>query len=130
MNNKKITRVSLILLLAALFVATMACEQAGEIVPDAEATRRALPTAAPTQDIQEAEDAKFSEGQDVVFIGKGYLIPFYGKPGDTLVLSHAARNDPGVVLGVVLLEGVTWYEIDSVAGLGWITEDFLQAVEE
>ncbi|MBT3321887.1 MAG: hypothetical protein HN392_06340 [Anaerolineae bacterium] len=129
MNNKKISRISILLLLIVLFVATMACEQAGEIVPDAEATQRAIPTAAPTQDIQEAEDARFAENQDVVFVGQGYLIPFYGKPGDALVLSHAARGDAGVVLGVVLLEGETWYEVKSVAGTGWITEDFLEEVE-
>ncbi len=129
MNNKKLARTSILLLISILFIATMACKQAGEIVPDAEATQRAMPTVTPTQDIQEAEDAKFKEGENVVFIGKGYLIPFYAKPGDTLVLSHAARNDSGVVLGVALFEGETWYEIDSVAGTGWITEDFLEETE-
>ena len=129
MNNKKSAQISILLLLGALFITTMACEQAGEIVPDAEATQRAMPTITPTQDIQEAEDAKFKEGENVVFIGEGYLIPFYANPGDTLVLSHAARNDPGVVLGVVLFEGETWYEINSVAGIGWITEAFLEKTE-
>ena len=129
MNNKKLARTSILLLIGILFIATMACKQAGEIVPDAEATQRAMPTITPTQDIQEAEDAKFAEGEKVVFVGKGYLIPFYANPGDTLVLSHAARNDPGVVLGVVLFEGATWYKVDSVAGVGWITEEFLEKIE-
>ncbi len=127
--NKKTARISLFLVLVALFMATLACEQSGEIVPDAEATRRAIPTIAPTQDKQDTVDSKFKEGDEVLFVGKGYLIPFYGKAGDTLVISHAARNDKGVILSTTLFEDVFWYEVKSVAGTGWISEEFLQTPE-
>ena len=127
--NKKTARISLFLVLVALFVATLACEQSGEIVPDAEATRRAIPTVTPTQDMQDFVDAKFVEGDDVIFIGKGYLVPIFRNPGDTLVISHAARNDPGVILNVALVEDAIWYEVKSVAGTGWISEEFLQIPE-
>ena len=127
--NKKTARISLFLVLLALFVATLACEQSGEIVPDAEATRRAIPTVTPTQDMQDVVAAKFVEGDDVVFVGKGYLVPIFKKAGDTLVISHAARNDPGVILNVTLFEDEIWYEVKSVAGTGWISEEFLHAPE-
>ena len=42
--NKRIARISLFLILGALFAAVLACKQAGEIVPDAVATQRAMPT--------------------------------------------------------------------------------------
>jgi hypothetical protein len=127
--NKKLARFSLILVLLALLIAALACEQAGEIIPDAEATQRAIPSVTPTQDIQDVENADFEEGDTVAFIGKGYLIPFYANPGDTVVLSHAARGDEGTVSRAVLFEGEIWYEVESVAGTGWITAEFLEKVE-
>ena len=128
--NKKIARISLFLVLGVLFVVTLACKQSGEIVPDAVATQRAMPTVTPTQNLEEVVDAEFEKGDDVVFGGKGFLIPFYANPGDFKVLSHAARNDAGVVLDAVLFEGDIWYKVKSVAGEGWASEESLQAPEE
>ena len=127
--NKKTTRIALFLVLGALFIATLACEQSGEIVPDAEATQRAIPTATPVRVIGEASNAKFTKGAEVVFIGKGYLVPLYAHPGDTVVLSHAARNDAATIIDIVLYEEEIWYEVKSVAGDGWIFEEFLEAKE-
>ena len=127
--NKKMSRISLFLVLGVLFLTAMACKQAGEIVPDSVATERAIPTATSTPNMQEVVGADFEEGDKVSFIGKGYLIPFYGNPGDTLVLSHAARGDEGVVIGAALYEDVIWFEVESVAGTGWITGEFLEHIE-
>lgn len=124
--NRKTARVNLFFVFIALFIASLACEQSGEIIPDAEATRRAIPTITPTPKIVVSD---FNEGDEVVFVGKGYLIPFYKNPGDDSVLSHAARNDSGVILSIVSVDGVVWYEVKSVAGTGWITLEFLQASE-
>ena len=79
--------------------------------------------------MQDVVDAEFKEGDEVVFVGKGYLVPFYGNAGDTLVISHAARNDKGVILSATLFEDEIWYEVKSVAGTGWISEEFLQIPE-
>ena len=127
--NKRMTRISLFLILGILFLTAMACKQAGEIVPDAVATERAIPTVAPTQDVQEIAGADFEEGDKVAFTGKGYLIPFYKNPGDTIVLSHAARGDEGVIIGPTLFNDVIWFEVDRVAGRGWIAGEFLEPVE-
>ena len=125
--NKKITRIALVL--GVLFITTLACKQSGEIVPDAEATQRAIPTATPVREIGEASNAKFTKGAEVVFIGKGYLIPLYANPGDTVVISHAARNDAATIIEIVLYEEEIWYEVKSVAGDGWLLEEFLEAKE-
>ncbi len=127
--KQKTARFSLILILGALLITALACEQAGEIIPDAEATQRAIPSVTPTQDIRDVENADFEKGEKVAFIGTGYLIPFYTNPGDTVVLSHAARGDEGTIVRAVLFEGEIWYQVESVAGTGWITTEFLEKVE-
>lgn len=129
MQNKKISRVSLWLILAALFLSVLACEQAGDIISDAEATQRAIPTATSTPEPQEEIDSEFSVGDDVVFAGKGYLVPIFAEAGNMRVLSHAARGDSGVILNVILLNGEVWYQIDSVAGNGWANADSVAAPE-
>jgi hypothetical protein len=127
MNNKKIARTSLWLVLGVLVLASLACKQAGEIITDAEATQRAMPTVTPTLAIREVADSEFKAGDEVVFAGKGYLVPFYANPGDERVLTHAARGDRGTVLNAVMYEGELWYEIQSVAGHGWAPADSIAA---
>ena len=127
--NKKIARISLFLVLGVLFIATLACKQSGEIVPDAVATQRAMPSPTPTQDMAELATAEFTEGDSVQFIGKGFLIPLYQNPGDAKVISHAPRNDIGVVINLALYEGDIWYQVKSVGGQGWVNVEFVQVPE-
>ncbi|MCF6277230.1 MAG: hypothetical protein L3J16_00555 [Anaerolineales bacterium] len=127
--KNKLARTSLFVVLGVLFITILACKQAGEIVPDAEATQRAIPTTTPTLTIQEAVDAEFSDGDEIVFTGRGYLIPIFQNPGDQSVLSHVARGDSGTIVSSILFEGEVWYEVKSVAGDGWAPAESIQAPE-
>ena len=127
--KKQAARYSLLLVLGVLLIAALACKQSGTIITSAEATQRAIPSVTPTQELQEAIGAAFGEGDTVVMIGKGYLVPIYLNPGDLKVLSHTARGDLAVVVSSVLYKGEIWYQVDSVAGTGWTNADAVQAQE-
>lgn len=127
---KKTARTSLFLIFVALFLATIACKQSGQIITSAEATQRAIPTITPTQEITEVAGAEFSPGDTVIFAGKGYLVAVHANAGDNLALSHAARGDQGTVISSLLYEGEIWYQVESVAGDGWVNADSVIPPEE
>lgn len=127
---KKTARISLFLMLGVLVLAGLACKQSGEIITSAEATQRAVPTVTPTQEILEAEGAEFAPGDEIIFAGKGYLIAVHAEPGNPSALSHAARGDAGVIISSQLYKGEVWYQIDSVAGDGWVPAESIAAPEE
>jgi hypothetical protein len=127
---KKTARTSLFLIFIALFLATLACKQSGQIITSAEATQRAIPSVTPTQETSQVSGAEFSPGDDDIFAGKGYLIPVHANPGDQSALSHAARGDAGVIISSVLYEGEIWYQVSSVAGDGWVNADSVAPPEE
>jgi len=108
----------------------LACKQSGQIITAAEATQRAIPTVTPTQEVSEVAGAEFSPGDTIIFAGKGYLVPVHANPGDNLALSHAARGDEGVVISSLLYEGEIWYQIESVAGDGWVSAESVAAPEQ
>ncbi len=125
--KKQAALISLSAVLGVLFAATLACSQAGEILTPAEATARAMPTAAPTAS-GEVVGTQFSIGDTVEFVSSGYLVPIYQKPGDRTAFSHAARGDTGTVIGSEMVGDVLWYHVDSVAGLGWVQNEYIAAV--
>lgn len=126
---KKTARISLFLVFGALLLAVLACKQSGQIITSAEATQRAIPSVTPTQEVLQVAGAEFLPGDAIVFAGKGYLVPVHANPGEKLALSHAARGDAGVVISSTLYEGEIWYQIQSVAGDGWVSADSVQAPE-
>lgn len=127
---KKTARLSLFLMFGVLLLAALACKQSGEIITSAEATQRAVPSVTPTQEILEAEGAEFTPGDDIVFAGKGFLIAVHAEPGNPSALSHAARGDAGVIISSQLYNGEVWYQVDSVAGDGWVPADSVAAPPE
>lgn len=126
---KKTARISLFLIFGTLLLAALACKQSGQIITSAEATQRAIPTVTATQEILQVEGAEFLPGDEIVFAGKGYLVSVHANPGEKLALSHAARGDRGTVISSVLFEGEIWYQIQSVAGDGWVSADSVQKPE-
>ncbi|MBT3337836.1 MAG: hypothetical protein HN855_07900 [Anaerolineae bacterium] len=126
---KKTARISLFLIFGVLLLAALACKQSGEIITSAEATQRAIPSVTPTQEVSQVAGAEFSTGDDIIFAGKGYLISVHANPGDNLALSHAARGDAGTIISSLLYEGEIWYQVESVAGDGWVNADSVQAPE-
>lgn len=123
--------------LVCLWLSSLACAQAGEILTPAEATARAsIPTATPTarQDVSvatatpaDASDTPdqgtkpiFQEGQEVYLVGKGYLINLLDIAAGTRIVGSQERGAKVTVREVIDLNGQVWVRIQAPTGEGWI----------
>lgn len=116
--------------IGVLVLATLACARAGEILPDAEATRRALPTATPVLDL--SDEAEYQIGETVSMLGGnfGALVPLYGQPGANFFTSQIRHGTIVVILELGLDEdGVVWYLVEGQAGSGWIWGEHIGPIE-
>jgi hypothetical protein len=117
-------RIAISFLIGLLFLASLSCNQAGEILTPAEATARAEAAKVPTRAVatpSEAEKAAdFQAGDTVEFTGSGHLIPMYKQPGDTVAFSYAGKGETATVRAFREIEGEAWFEIKGGAGTGWV----------
>ncbi len=112
----------------AMSLAMLACAQAGQIVSDAEATQLALPTA--TEQLDLSAQAEHQIGDTVVMVGGdfGALVPLYGQPGSRFFTSQIRHGDVVRVEELGIDEdGVIWYQVEGLAGSGWIWGDHIAA---
>jgi hypothetical protein len=118
--------------LSALFILSLACRQSGEIITPAEATQRYEATqAAQTGDVVVVADgAVFQPGDKAVLASEGYLVGMYQEPGGRTPFSYATRGDEVTVGSSVDVDGVIWYEVRSVAGMGWLPASNFEIEEE
>jgi hypothetical protein len=130
MEKKTSARRAVVLAIGLLVLASLACSQAGEILSPEEATARAIEAEKPdivmTADVAGGVD--FNPGDEIEFVGAGYLVPLKKNPGDRSAYSHAGRGDLGVVLGSQVVEGEVWYQVDGPSGEGWVQAENLEAV--
>ncbi|MEN8172677.1 MAG: hypothetical protein ABFS03_07320 [Chloroflexota bacterium] len=115
------------LVLGVLLTFSLACAQSGEILTEAEATARAIPTAAPTLAAM-AGDSMFERGDEVELISEGFLVAIYQNAGDRTAFSHAARGDSGTILGAEMVDDQLWYQVESVGGTGWVQSASVKSV--
>ena len=129
MRDKTMSRIAISFFIGLLFLASLSCNQAGEILTPAEATARAEAAKAPTRAVatpSEAEKAAdFQVGDTVEFTGSGHLIPMYKEPGDTVAFSYAGKGETATVLAFEEIEGDAWFEIKGGAGQGWVKGEYL-----
>jgi hypothetical protein len=125
--NKQKPLLSLWLILGILLAFTLACAQSGEIITEAEATARAMPTAAPTRAAMHVDSA-FEVGDEIELTSTGFLVPLYQNADDRTAFSHAARGDTGSILGAELVDDVLWYQVESGAGTGWVASEYVKSV--
>lgn len=128
MNKSAQLKYRLMFFWGSLLAISLACATlpVGEIVPDGEATRLALPTATPTPDA--ADVGAFAIGEEaLVTPGKyGALVPLFGSPVDPFFSSQVRSGIPVIVESIRILDdGVIWYQVDGLMGAGWLTEDNL-----
>ncbi len=127
LQSKRVRTVALIL---ALSLAVLACAQSGQILPDAEATQLALPTATPVLDL--TAQAEYQIGQTVTMVGGsfGALVPLYGQPGSRFFTSQVRHGEIVIILELGIDEdGLIWYSVDGQVGSGWIWGEHLAAVD-
>ena len=126
MKTHSQVRYRLALMIGGFLVISLACGilPVGEIVPDGEATRIALPTATPTPDLSIL--GAFAVGEEVLITPGGYgaLVPLLGGPGDRFFTSQIRSGEIVVIESIRLSEdGVTWYQVNGQMGAGWLTEE-------
>ena len=120
--KKQIAKLSLWLALIAIFVSVLACAQSGEIISEAEATVRAMPTVTPTSVVSENS---IPAGTTVYLTGRTYLINIFDAPGSLKMVAGQERGVAVVILDSTLLEDEIWYLIDAPTGQGWVHEENL-----
>ena len=118
--KKRTVKFSLLLAFLALFSSILACQQSGDIISDAEATARAMPTVTPTSIV--AEDS-IPTGSTVYLIGRSYLINLVETPGSLRMIAGQERGVSVEILDSTLHEDEIWYLIDAPTGTGWVREE-------
>jgi hypothetical protein len=115
-----------------LMLASLACAQAGEILPPAEATARAeatrnpvRPTATPgVAEEGNEEGSSVPEGPqvgDVVYLaGRGFLISLVAEPCAVRMIAGQERGAEVTIIDIAECEGAVWYKIDAPTGEGWV----------
>ncbi|MFL7813098.1 MAG: hypothetical protein ACK2TT_00840 [Anaerolineales bacterium] len=128
---KRKNLIYILLALSSLFILSLACSQAGEIITPAEATQRyeATQSASESGVVGDAEGAEYLEGEEAILVGQGYLVGLYSNPGDESAVSFATRGDQITVEGSELYEGEVWYRVETIAGSGWVQADSLAPME-
>lgn len=121
MTRKHKRTIAFLALFLLLVLASLACARAGQILPDAEATELARPTATPVLDLSAEAEYQIGETADVVGGSFGALVPLYGQPGGRFFTSQIRNRDLVVILELGLDEnGNIWYLVEGQAGKGWI----------
>ncbi len=128
-----IKRHTLLVMVALLALVALACERSGEIITDAEATQRSLPTEVVFVDL--SENAKFQIGETASTFGGtefGAIVPLYGEPGGRFFTSQVLNNTLVVIIELGLDEdGNIWYKVEGNAGQGWVADkNLVEAVED
>lgn len=120
--KKQTVKYSLLLAFVAMFVSILACQQSGDIISDAEATARSMPTVTPTSVVAENS---IPTGTTVYLTGRTYLINIFDAPGSLKMVAGQERGVAVVILDSSLLKDEIWYLIDAPTGQGWVHEENL-----
>ena len=117
--------------LSFVFVAlSLACAQAGDILTEAEATRRARPTATIEVDLTDVAIFAVDELVQIFADHLGALVPLYKVPGERFFASQISNRELVLIQNQGIdADGGIWYYIDGQAGEGWITEELLRVPE-
>jgi hypothetical protein len=121
-------RKSLFLFIALLVLASLACEQAGEVLTEEEATARAEEGIFRPEEGSEAAGATLQNGDMATIVGSGFLINLVDTPGGRIAGSQS-RGSTVEILGSAVFEEEVWYQVSSATGPGWLKAESLEAVE-
>jgi hypothetical protein len=124
--KKGTAKFSLLLALFALIASILACQQSGDIISDAEATARAMPTITPTSVVAENS---LEKGSVAYLTGRTYLITIVDTPGSLRMIAGQERGVEVTVLDSTLFEDEIWYLIKAPTGDGWVPEENLTTEE-
>jgi hypothetical protein len=109
----------LMVVIAVMFVSTLACSQSGRLITSAEATEMAQPTGIPTGQIQ----GGFQIGEIVYLTNRSFLVSLMDEPGGRRMIAGQERGAQVEILQAVPVDGKLWYFVKAPTGQGWVPED-------
>ena len=120
---------TIIWFIGLLVLATLACNQAGQILSPEDATATAVFLAIP-EEVEETESTETIEtdramGEEITLVTAGAVVPLATSPGSGSI-SFAANLQPATIIDIREVDGVIWYKVNSTSGEGWITENYIQ----
>ena len=124
--KKGTAKFSLLLALFALLASILACQQSGEIISEAAATARAMPTVTPTSVVVENS---LEKGTVAYLPGRSCLINSVDTPGSLHMIAGQERGVEVTILDSTLYEDAIWYLIKAPTGEGWVPEENLTTEE-
>ena len=128
---KKSNKTPLVLMIVVLLLASLACQQAGEILTPAEATARVEAESQSEAESQEsAVDAEFATGDKIEFTSPGATVPLYSKAAGRSPFLTVNPGEFAFVRGSTAVDGVIWYRIEGSSGNGWVSAEFVTAPSE
>ena len=122
-------RRAVILMIGVLILASLACNQSGEVLTPAEATARAV-EAAPvfTTGSSSVEGGMFEAGDKAALTGRSFLVNLYDGPGGKISAGQE-RGAEVTVLEVSTEAGGVWYKVKAPTGEAWVPAANLTALE-
>jgi hypothetical protein len=128
-NTRILVFIAVVLL---IIIASLACQQAGEIITPAEATARyeGTQSAAVSGVTGDAEGAEFLAGSEAALASQEFLINIVRNPGETDAFAYGYRGDKVTVEGSTNHEGEIWYLVDTFSGTGWVPAKNLAPVAD
>ena len=123
-------RTAILLMIVLLVLASLACEQAGEVLTPAEATARALENVQPVSSGgSSVSGGVFEAGNTAKLVGRSFLVNLYDNP-EGKISAGQERGTIVTILEVLTVEDTIWYKIEAPTGDGWVSAENLEAVEE
>ncbi len=105
----------------------LACSAAGEVLSPEEATQRAIPTVAATQERTSGLEAAFAINDVAEIVGTQFLILLRNTPGDLRTFAtQATRGEQATILDYQEFDGKQWYLVKVSAGQGWVQAENLK----
>ncbi|RLD11933.1 MAG: hypothetical protein DRI56_00300 [Chloroflexota bacterium] len=123
---KKRTSFVILWMIGLLLIASLACNQSGDILTPEKATQRvqAVEDAIPTVVAIEEEDLEGPQpGDEIYLTAHSYLVNIVDEPGSLKIIANQQRGIKAIILQVTLHEGELWYYVDAPAGKGWVKEE-------
>ena len=118
---------ALVIMVALLLLAALACQQAGEIVSEEDATRMAE-EANQFVPVDSVDTEGPQIGETVTLTGRSFLVNLLDAPGGKISAGQE-RGAEAVIEEIAALEGELWYKVTAGTGSGWVREDNIVPLE-
>lgn len=123
-------RTAILLIIGLLILTSLACAQAGEILPPAEATARAVEASQPVNyGGDSVSGGLFEAGDSATLKGRNFLVNLYDAP-DGKISAGQERGSAVTIVEVATSGDLVWYKVEAPTGEGWVSSESLEAPEE